>query len=901
MKDYNEQLVTKLEQQAAEATAAEAKFRALLEQSLVGIYVIQDDRFVYVNRKMTEIFGASVVELTSRPVYDFIAPEDRALARENVRRRISGEAMSIRYDLRMLHQSGAVVETEVHGTRAEYDGRPAIIGALLDVTERKQAEEALQASEAEFRASFYSAAVGKAQVHPTTGRYLRVNSKFCELTGYSEDELRQMTFLEVTHPEDREDDSASHRRMVGGELPELCREKRYVRKDGGIVWVNVNASVIRDDAGRPLRTLAVVQDITARKEAEAARRSAEAKFRILVEQSLVGIYVIQNEKFVYVNPKMPEIFGNSAEELCARPFYEFVVTEDRALTRANVRKRVEGRVQSIRYTARILHGSGQVHYVEVHGSRTDYEGRPAVMGTMLDITERKHAEDQLRLAHEQLRHLLEHSPAVTYSLKVESKHLVPHLISENITRLLGFTVEESHHIDWWVEHLHPEDRERAMASVPETLESRVVNLDYRLRHKDGTYLWVQDNRRLVRDDAGQPQEIAGVWTDITEKKELEAKFLRAQRLESIGALASGIAHDLNNALTPILMGVGFLRATAGGEENRRMLESMENSARRGADMVKQVLAFARGLSGTQAELALQESIQEIGKIATDTFPNRIRIQVKVAPDLWTVSGDATQLHQVLMNLCVNARDAMPEGGQLVLAADNLMIDEALLPSFPEAKAGPHVVVTVEDSGLGIPAENLPRIFEPFFTTKELGKGTGLGLSTSVGIVRSHGGFMTVGSRVGAGTKFNIYLPAITTANGEEAATQKPAAPLGRSELILVAEDEASIRHITKTALEAHGYRVITAGDGAETVALFAQHAKEIDLVVTDLSMPYMDGPAAIRAMRHIEPLVKIVATSGLGSHDKAGEVRQVEALALLRKPFSVEQLLHTVHGALHPG
>ena len=266
------------------------------------------------------------------------------------------------------------------------------------IEERRLADEALHNNEADFRASFYSSAVGQAQVNPESGQYLRVNPKFCEIAGYSEEELLGMTFRDLTHPEDRQDDGVAHERMVRGEAAGLSREKRYLRKDGKTVWVDVNASIIRDQSGRPLRTLAVVQDITARKESEEARRIAEARFQCLVEQSLVGIYVIQGDRFVYVNPKMAEIFKMSLEELTSAPLVQFVAAEDRETVSANVRKRLAGEVESIRYSARALRRDGSVINVEVHGGRTQYDGSPAILGTMLDITERKQAEaDRERL------------------------------------------------------------------------------------------------------------------------------------------------------------------------------------------------------------------------------------------------------------------------------------------------------------------------------------------------------------------------------------------------------------------------------------------------------------------------------------------------------------------------
>ncbi|MBW4570060.1 MAG: response regulator [Tolypothrix carrinoi HA7290-LM1] len=389
------------------------------------------------------------------------------------------------------------------------------------------------------------------------------------------------------------------------------------------------------------------------------------------------------------------------------------------------------------------------------------------------------------------------------------------------------------------------------------------------------------------------QSILVVNTDITQKKQLEAQFLRAQRLESIGTLASGIAHDLNNVLAPILMTAQLLETQLHDARSKRLLPILVTNAKRGANLVKQVLSFTRGVEGDRTILQLKHLILEIRQVIKETFPKSIEVDCETSRNLWTVSGDATQLHQVLMNLCVNARDAMPNGGILTISAENFIVDEHYAKMHLDAKIGSYIVVIVADTGIGITHEVLDRIFEPFFTTKELGKGTGLGLSTVLGIVKSHGGFINVYSEVGKGSKFEVYLPAQETTETPE--EKELELPHGSGELVLIIDDEPSIREITKTSLEAYNYKAITASDGIEAIALYAEYRDKISIVLTDMLMPSMDGITTIRTLHKINPNVKIIVISGLATSDKMNAAYDLGIKAFLSKPYTAKQLLETIN------
>lgn len=405
---------------------------------------------------------------------------------------------------------------------------------------------------------------------------------------------------------------------------------------------------------------------------------------------------------------------------------------------------------------------------------------------------------------------------------------------------------------------------------------------------------VESHWNLVRDRHHQPQSILVVNTDITEKKQLEAQFLRAQRLESIGTLAGGIAHDLNNILTPIL-GVAQLLSKHlpdSSAQTQRLIEILVQSARRGSSLVNQVLSFSRGMEGDRIEIQLRHLVSEIRHIAAETFPKSIEFEIEIPKDSWAICGDVTQIHQVLMNLCVNARDAMPSGGVLNISAHNLNIDESYARMNLEAKIGPYVVTTISDTGAGISPDNLEKIFDPFFTTKAPGHGTGLGLSTVLTIVKSHGGFLKVYSELGQGTRVNVYWPAIVAC--EVPAQPETVVPVGDGELILVVDDEAPIREVTQMSLETHNYRVLAAKDGIDAIALYAKHKDEIALVLMDMMMPVMDGKVAAQTLHRINPELGIIMTSGLASNQSEAEALGDSVKAFLIKPFTSEKLLQTI-------
>jgi PAS domain S-box-containing protein len=503
------------------------------------------------------------------------------------------------------------------------------------------------------------------------------------------------------------------------------------------------------------------------------------------------------------------------------------------------------------------------------------------------------ANAKLRASEERFRQLAEHIDEVFWMTDVAKNAMI--YISPAYEKIWSRTCESLYASPRnWLDAIHPEDRERIDQSALNNQPTGTYDEEYRIIRPDGTIRWIHGRAFPVRNQTGEVYRIAGVAQDITERKLAESQMLRTQRLESIGTLAGGVAHDLNNALAPILMATELLRLEF-PDTAASYLELIQAGAKRGADMVKQLLTFAKGAEGERLLLQPRHLFKEMEKLIGSTFPKNIELRTSYAKDLWTILGDATQLHQVLLNLCVNARDAMPNGGTLTLKAENVEIDTVYADAITEAKPGHYVVWRVMDTGTGIPPEILDRIFEPFFSTKGPEKGTGLGLSTVIGIVKSHGGFVRVYSVPGQGTTFAIYLPAAGAGTGDTSLLTKVETTFrGNGETILVVDDEAAVRAVTRAVLTALNFKVLTASDGTAALIQVADKRAELRAVITDLHMPHMDGLAFVRVLKGRLPQTGIIIASGRLDEPEADEFKKLGVNAALEKPFTQEKLVEAL-------
>lgn len=451
----------------------------------------------------------------------------------------------------------------------------------------------------------------------------------------------------------------------------------------------------------------------------------------------------------------------------------------------------------------------------------------------------------------------------------------------------------------WSEGVHPDDLAGCWRGYLDALATQQpFQMEYRLRCHTGEYRWIMEAGRPLSNVNGQFSGFIGYGSDITGQKLLESQHLRAQRLESIGSLASGIAHDLNNILAPIVMAVEVMRSQVSDPEMHNLLNMLKLSAERGVGIIRQLLGFARGFEGQKTVLEPKHLLREVGRMAEETFPKSIRISLDYPNDLWRVEGDPTQLHQVLLNLGVNARDAMPKGGTLTLGAANETLDESRARRWPNARPGPYVRLSVRDTGKGIHPALLDKIFEPFFSTKQPGQGTGLGLSTAQSIVKAHGGFLRVRSEERKGTEFQVFLPATQAEAPPGLAAVDLCELRGQGELILVVDDEASVRDLAGRILERNGYQVLMAADGNEALGLFVKRQSQIALVLADVIMPVMDGPTLAASLRRLQPAVNVFYMTGWADTEKMAQAGACFEGGLIEKPFTTAALLQAIQSRL---
>jgi two-component system, cell cycle sensor histidine kinase and response regulator CckA len=702
--------------------------------------------------------------------------------------------------------------------------------------------------------------------------------------------------FEVVHPDDIGAGQRYWERILAG-AAELFNV-RVRAGDGSWRWLEVWSSLVRYQ-GRSL-VLSVCRDVTERKSAEETLQVSERRYRLLFERNMAGVLrntpdgaiLEHNEAFARILGYGPKdnLSDRNVGDLYFRP-------ADRPALLA--RLRTERSLSNSEVCFRRRDGTpvwvlaNIVLYEDAHG-------REIVQGTVVDITERKRAEDALRQVQERLAHVLASSPAVLFTLAVTGNEIRGiSWISDNLRDMLGQTPTDAYREGWWLENVHPEDLPALVARTREELFSQGhIAHEYRFRHGDGSYRWTRGEIRLIRDPAGRPTEAVGSWSDVTERKQIEEQFRQAQKMEAIGRLAGGVAHDFNNLLT-IINGYGelLLGGLPTGDPNRELVREVVTAGERAMGLTRQLLAFSRKAVIEPRVLDLQVVVADVDRMLRRIVGEDISLAVVVDPEAGAIKADAGQVEQVILNLVVNARDAMPRGGRITIEVRNAELDEAYARICPDALPGPHVLLAVSDTGCGMDQATIARVFEPFFTTKGE-RGTGLGLATVHGIVKQAGGHVGVYSEVGRGTTFKVYLPRVQKQrSGSVSHRIRVPLPAG-SETLLLVEDDDGVRALTRHILRGCGYTVLEAHDGIEAIRLAGEHTGRIDLVVTDVVLPRMGGREVAERLSALRPGIKVLFLSGY-TDDAVVRHGILEAqVAFLQKPFTPGSLAAKVREVL---
>jgi PAS domain S-box-containing protein len=776
----------------------------------------------------------------------------------------------------------------------------------------RQRTAQLKASEERFQSIFHSVSDAVFIHDFETGAIVDVNQRMCAMYACTNAEALRLTIGDLSSgvaPYDQATSVVWLAKAAAGQpqtFPWHC-----CRRDGSLFWGEV--SMRRARIGPVDRIVVTVRDITERQQDKEARRSGENQMRHVLEAANCLLWqarVVRLDSGEYdwklylpASSLYRRLFGCDPGDRAVLDWTALKVKEADAM-RAHYLAALASGAAGYEQEFHAVVNNATIWLREQVSIGPVRSGEWILVGVITDITERKAIEATLRESESRLAGIVDSAMDAIVTADetgriVVFNHTAEAVFSCTAPEAIGRSVERfipETSLSALRRHLQDRSQDGVRGETIRTINGSAVRAGGEEFPFEASVSSTEvDGHRLF----------TVILRDVTERARadearrcLEEQMLLAQRLESVGRLAGGIAHDLNNILTPVLLGTPLLREAITSAEANETLTAMEISARRGADIIGQLLAFSRGGGGARAPVQLSLILRDMSAIIRETFPKNITTRTELPPNVWTVNGNATQLHQVLMNLCVNARDAMPSGGTLSIVLENVELDEEFATRTPGITCGPHVLLSVSDTGEGIPPDVIGKIFDPFFTTKDVGRGTGLGLSTVLGIANSHGGVVQVTSRIGEGAQFRVYLPAVP-GNAVQAETRTTGLPAGHGEWILVVDDEAAVRGITRKILEKYNYRVMEAAEGREALASYARNHEKIAVVITDLLMPVLDGPALIRELRRLDPNLPVIAASGYAEGVAFAPGENGQSQLFLAKPYVAAELLICLREALN--
>ncbi len=865
---------------------------ALIENSPLAIVVLDPEQRVQMcNRAFTLLFGYRQGEILGGLIDEFLAPPE--LKQEAVglsQQAIAGQ--TVHAITRRRRKDGTMVEVEVTGVPLTVEGRMVGgIGIYQDITERLRAEEALRESEKRFRQLFESAA-DAIFLLDMDGRIVDANQRACQTLGYSHEALVQMKLSDIELDPEQSRISDHWRRCELNAA--VTAEGVHRRSDGTTFPVEVRVSQVVFSGTKML--LALARDVTERKRAEQQLKERTAYLNALLENSPLAIAVHDAEGRVQIcNPAFERLFGCRAAEAVGRPL-DSLVTRPAMTAEAG---RLSARVSAgefVHLCTRRARRDGSVVDVEVYGVPLKLDGRlVGGFGIYQDITERLQAEEALREANHLLQTMIQTSPLAIIALDKTGRVKLWNHAAEKI---YGWSAEEA--LDRALP-IVPEGKQEEFRQLLESeLEGRSkAGLPLQRQRQDGSLVDVRLWTAPLCDAGGEPWGVMGIMEDITEKLSLEEQLRQAQKMEAVGRLAGGVAHDFNNLLM-VITGYAELLLDRLPEDSplRRNAQEIYKAADRAATLTRQLLAFSRKQVLQPRVLNLNAVVGDMERMLRRLIPENIELTIRTDPGLGSVRADPGQMEQVILNLAVNARDAMPGGGKLILETANTELDRAYALMHSGVEPGPHVLLAVSDTGCGMDPETVAHIFEPFFTTKDKSKGTGLGLSTVYGVVKQSGGHVTVYSEVGRGSTFKIYLPRVDApceaAGKQELLRESPSG----SETLLLVEDEDGVRELTEDFLRCQGYQVLAARNGAEALELAGAHPGPIHLVLTDVIMPGMSGRELADRLEADRPGIRVLFASGYTDAAVLEQNALKPGARFLQKPFQLHELAKKVREAL---
>ena len=878
---------------------SEARFRSYFELPIVGCSIVTPGKpGILANERLAEMLGYSVEELAQISWTQITFLDDLDDSVQLYDQLLAGEIQRYTMEKRYRRKDGSTIWADVAVSCVRNaDGSVAqVCGFLQDITDRKAADNALRESEARFRSFFELPLAGCFLMDPEPAG-ISGNKRLSEILGYSEEELRHMTWLQILHPEDRETSLQDLAQLVANEIDQYSREKRYLRKDGSMIWADLAVGCVRDWNGAAVQICGLVQDITERKAADNAVRESEARFRSFFELSLAGCFLLPPDAVgISGNQRLSEILGYSEEELRHMTWRQILHPDDLDSSLRDFARLFAHEIDQYSSVKRYFRKDGSMIWAEIAvGCIRDEHGAPVqICGLVQDITERRHAEEALRKAEEDYRTIFEQSVSGIVCVTADGKVLAA---NPALARIAGYDspaelmANANTHLLWRDPQKRLVLRERLeQAEVVQGFEGEFIR-------RDGTFTWASISGRRIAGSDGKTLYYEAFVEEITARKQLEQQLLQAQKMEAIGRLAGGVAHDFNNILG-IISGYTDLILTDSEISARvsQYVTEIRDAANRAADVTRQLLAFSRKQVLQAQVLDLNAAVREATTMVGRLVGEHVELVTSLASESGLVEIDPTGLHRVILNLAANARDAMPNGGKLTMETARVTLDDVFEPGRYKIPAGDYAVLAISDTGTGMDAEIQKHIFEPFFTTKEVGSGTGMGLASVYGIIQQSSGHILVYSEPGHGATFKIYLPRVASAEPTSRSQPPSSIPTGNESVLLV-EDNPQLRQITAKLLRKLGYAVVEAKDASEAIAIAAAHPEPPDLLVTDVVMPGMNGQELADKLGALYPTLKILFISGY-TDTIIGDRITSRGAVFLQKPFSSDDLAAKLRKAL---
>ncbi|MGO9117188.1 MAG: PAS domain S-box protein [Desulfomonilaceae bacterium] len=866
------------------------KYLDLYDLAPVG-YVTINEHGVIIEANLTfaHLLGIARNRLVGKHFSQFVAPSDRPTYLSHRQGLVERRAEQT-CELGLIRNDGSLFNARLQSIPLL--GEHGSIGCrtvVSNIAEFKKADEALRESEELHRAIFNNAGIGIDMVDKQ-GRFEHVNPALADMLEYTQEELQNLTIDQVSHPEDIEPSKSKLEDFFRGKIDSYRLEKRYVSKNGNIIWADVSVSAMRDVGGRNIRDIGVISDITSRKNAERALRDSEEKYRLLVENANEAIFIAQGDFIKFANPRTVEILGYSADELASTPLAELIHPDDREILLERYGKRLRGQPVEQVDPFRIITKSGITKWVELNAVRIQWDGRPATLNLGNDITERK----RMREAQSRLTTAVEQAAE---GIVITDAQGTVQYVNPAYAEITGYAVEEvlGRNPSILKSGKHPKSFYKEMWNTitgGRTWSGHLIN-----KKKNGSLFEEEATISPVRDAFGDIINYVAVKRDVTHEQALQRELLQAQKMEAVGTLAGGVAHDFNNLLQ-VVLGYSELLLIEPDTPNqmRGDLEKINLAARNGAELVQRLLTFSRRTQIEPRPLNLNHRITEVQQILVRTIPKIIEVALILDDRLAPIDADPTQIDQILMNLTLNAKDAMPEGGKLLIETENATLDNEYCMNHFDAKPGDYVLLKVSDTGHGMDKETREHVFEPFFTTKPIGEGTGLGMAMVYGSVKQHGGCVMCYSEPDQGTTFILYFPALKRGIESEPVVSE-IMPAGGNETVLLVDDEEFVCELGKRILSKAGYTVLTAANGREALELYSK-SQDIALIILDLIMPEMAGKECMEEILRIDPQAKILIASGYSANSSTQKIIDKGARGFVGKPYNVRKMLQTIRDVL---